>query len=99
MDAENHPTKGFQVRPGWHALAKPEAPHLSIKGRQWFIVEIDKFTKHERPESQGGIWFLADRMKVVAALDKSIKTVNYSPKKSRQSKRKILQTEFDFGSI
>jgi len=61
--AENHPTKGFKVRPGWHCCAKPEAPHLSPKGRVWLEVEIEGVTEHKRPESQGGLWYTADRIK------------------------------------
>lgn len=96
MDAENHPTKGFQVRAGWHSMAKPEAPHLSIKGRKWFLVEIEDFTSHQRPESQGGQWYLSNRMRVVAPLPDHVKTINYLGKKSS---KKSLQTEFDFGNI
>ena len=40
LHAENHPTKGFALRPGWHCTAKPDAPHLSSKGRVWVKVEI-----------------------------------------------------------
>jgi hypothetical protein len=96
MDAENHPTKGFQVRAGWHAMAKPEAPHLSIKGRQWFLVEISDFVAHKRPDKQGGLWYLANRMRVIAPLPDHVKTVNYTPKKNC---KKDLQTEFDFGNL
>lgn len=80
MDAESHPTKGFQVRPGWHVMAKPEAPHLSIKGRAWYSVEVEAAVEYNRPESQGGKWFLASRMKLVAPVSRSVKTVNYIPK-------------------
>lgn len=64
--AECHPTKGFKVRPGWHVCGSPNAPHLSMKGRVWRRVEIDNFTYEERPMSQGGIWFVAMRMRVLA---------------------------------
>jgi hypothetical protein len=57
--AENHPTPGYAVRPGWHALAKAEAPHLSLKGRVWCRVSIADFERFVRPEAQGGIWFLS----------------------------------------
>ena len=43
MDAELNPTKGFAVRKGWHCTLKPEAPHLSDKGRVWVEVEVDDF--------------------------------------------------------
>ena len=65
LEAECHPTKGFAVRPGWHCTAKPEAPHLSPKGRVWIEVEIEDYTEFVRPAAQGGLWFLAKRMKVI----------------------------------
>lgn len=66
--AEDHPTKGFAHRPGWHALLKPEAPHLSEKDRAWYRVEIEEYEIHERPESQGGKWALAKRMRVIGRI-------------------------------
>lgn len=68
MTAKDIPTRGYAHRPGWHAMAKPEAPHLSPKGRQWFKVEIEDHVQYERPVSQGGIWYLAQRMKILEAL-------------------------------
>jgi hypothetical protein len=65
LNAELHPTKKFQVRKGWHVMDKPTAPHLSIKGRAWFLVDIEDFEVIKRPESQGGKWYLANRMKVI----------------------------------
>lgn len=65
VDAEDHPTKGFARRPGWHCCLKPEAPHLSLKGRVWCEVEIENFRYFERPEAQGGKWVLANKMKVI----------------------------------
>ena len=61
--SECHPTKGFAVRQGWHCTSKPEAPHLSKKGRVWLKVEIEEYTEFKRPESQGGLWFLADKIR------------------------------------
>ena len=68
MDAECHPTKGFAVRQGWHTTGAPHAPHLSKNGRVWLKVEIDDYERLERPESQGGLWYLAQRMKVIGEL-------------------------------
>lgn len=68
MDAELHPRKGFSVRQGWRCTLEPNAPHLSEKGRVWVIVEIDDYTYYNRPESQGGTWVLAQRMKVLREL-------------------------------
>jgi len=63
-DAEEHPTKGFAFRPGWHCCAAPNAPHLSTKNRVWCRVSIGGYTEHQRPESQGGLWYTAEFMKI-----------------------------------
>ena len=70
MEAQNYPTKGFAERPGWHCTAEPRAPHLKMKlksgeVRVWKKVLIEDFTEFERPESQGGLWFLAKRMMIL----------------------------------
>ena len=70
MVAENFPTNGFAVRPGWHCTAKPYAPHLKMKlktgeVRVWKKVLINNFTEVIRPENQGGLWFLANRMMII----------------------------------
>lgn len=72
MEAEDHPTKGYAHRPGWHCCLKPIAPHLTTKGRVWIEVEIQDYKKYNRPESQGGTWVLANRMKVVKVLENII---------------------------
>lgn len=53
LAAENHPTKGFKERPGWHVMAEPHTPHLSPKGRQWYMVEVACFNTIKRPQRQG----------------------------------------------
>jgi len=68
LKAEDHPTKGFAHRPGWHATTKPEAPHLSEKGRIWCKVLLRGVKKYARPESQGGSWLLARQLKVLEVL-------------------------------
>lgn len=68
LPAGDHPTKGFAHRPGWHCTLAPVAPHLNEKGRAWFKVEVEDFRKFNRPESQGGTWVLAERMRVVGPL-------------------------------
>lgn len=68
MDAESHPTKGFAVRQGWHCTLQPKAPHLSEKGRLWVKVEIEDTELYDRPESQGGTWVLAQKMKIIKEL-------------------------------
>lgn len=65
LPAESHPTSGFKVRPYWHATSEPVAPHLSERGRAWVRVELDGVQEYARPESQGGVWYLADRMRIV----------------------------------
>lgn len=68
LQAEAHRRKGFAFRPGWHAGRLPRAPHLSPKGRVWVRVLLQGVELLKRPESQGGTWYLADRMKVVEEL-------------------------------
>ena len=70
LDAEEHPTKGFAVRKGWHCTLQPIAPHLSTRNRVWVEVEISDFEYYNRPESQGGTWVLAQRMKALRELVK-----------------------------
>ena len=65
LRAESHPTKGFALRPFWHCTDVPHAPHLSMKGRAWHEVEIENFEAYERPAKQGGIWYLADRIRIL----------------------------------
>jgi hypothetical protein len=69
LDAENHPTKGYAVRFGWHCTFQPIAPHLSTKGRVWVECEVEDYSVYPRPESQGGQWILANKMMVVKILD------------------------------
>lgn len=47
--AEEHQTKGFAFRPGWHVCSRHSAPHLSKVGRVWCRVEIKGYTNHQRP--------------------------------------------------
>ena len=63
--------KGFAFRPGWHVCSKKSAPHLSKKGRVWCLVSMDDdgwIVAHHRPLSQGGLWYTAQRIKVVRRL-------------------------------
>lgn len=73
MNAELHPKKGFAVRKGWHCTLEPKAPHLSEKNRVWVEVEIEDFEYYDRPESQGGTWVLAQRMRVIKEINNNIK--------------------------
>lgn len=68
--AENHPTKGFKERAGWHLTTLPVAPHLSMnlksgEKRVWAEVEFSDYESIDRPFNQGGTWHLAKKMKVV----------------------------------
>ena len=65
IEAESHPTKGYKYRPFWHCTSEPKAPHLSLKGRDWYEVEMDTFSGYDRPESQGRQWYLAQRIKII----------------------------------
>lgn len=77
VEAEDHRTKNYAHRPGWHVCAKPEAPHLSLAGRVWYEVEIDDYQAIHRPQRQGGTWYLAQRMRVIRPLAVGVETVNY----------------------
>ena len=73
MQAECYPTKGFAIRCGWHCCFKPFAPHLSIRlangeQRVWVECEVEDWTSYNRPESQGGSWILAQKMKIIKEL-------------------------------
>ena len=61
-------TPGFKFRPGWHACSKKSAPHLSKRGRVWCSVSLMGVTRHQRPRSQGGLWYTAEFMKVNTVL-------------------------------
>lgn len=87
MQAECYPTKGFAIRKGWHCTFIPLAPHLSIKlangeQRVWVECEVEDYATYNRPESQGGTWILAQKMKVVREL--SMNEVQQILKSARQ---------------
>jgi hypothetical protein len=70
LPAEAHRKKGFAFRPGWHCTAKPSAPHIHNKpDRVWWEVEIDDFTEFPRPRNQGGMWYLAQKIKFIKQLE------------------------------
>lgn len=64
LTAEDIPTKGYAPRYGWHCTNSPNAPHLSMKNRTWFEVEIEDYSEVKRPASQGGIWYIAKQIKI-----------------------------------
>jgi hypothetical protein len=65
LEAEEHPTDGYKFRPFWHCTEKPNAPHLSEKDRIWLKVEISDYEEFDRPEYQGGKWYLAKNMRIL----------------------------------
>ena len=65
LPAEDIPTKGYAHRPGWHCCCQPYAPHLSERGRVWYVVELEGVRMMRRPASQGGTWYLAEKMCVI----------------------------------
>ena len=71
MDAESHPTKGYAYRPYWHCTSLPIAPHLKKEGRVWVECEIEEYSEFIRPDSQGGKWYLAGKIKLLNIVDKS----------------------------
>lgn len=73
LQAECHPTPGFAVRKGWHCCFQPVAPHLKEtlscgEHRVWVEVDVEDWDTYDRPESQGGKWILAQRMKAIREL-------------------------------
>ena len=67
-EGKSYPTKGFAVRKGFHCTLTPVAPHLSTNNRVWVEVELQDYEHYDRPESQGGTWVLAQKMKVIREL-------------------------------
>jgi hypothetical protein len=70
-DAEEHRTKGYAFRPGWHLCARPVAPHLSVNDRRvWCMVEFEHRETMNRPQHQGGTWYLGSQMRILGELCK-----------------------------
>jgi len=65
LPAESHPTAGYKYRPFWHCTSEPNAPHLKLEGRAWYRVEIEDFTEQKRSKRQGGLWYLANKLKIL----------------------------------
>lgn len=70
LEAKEITTKGFSSRRGWHCTFKMSAPHLKLnlsngEKRIWVQVEIKNYTEYKRPETQGGTWLLAEKMKIL----------------------------------
>ena len=70
LQAECIPTKGFAVRKGFHCCFEQNAPHLKLQlangeKRVWVECEVEDWETYNRPESQGGAWILAQKMKLL----------------------------------
>ena len=78
FQAEAHRTKGYAFRPGWHCCSTPNAPHLSMKGRVWCEVDIQDWEKMVRPAAQGGMWYLAKRLRMIGELWMQTSSAVYS---------------------
>lgn len=72
MRAEDHKTKGFAHRPGWHVAPAPFAPHLTEKGRIWMHVEISDYVVLVRPDIQGKAWWIARWMRVLDPVEEHL---------------------------
>ena len=93
LTAKSYPTKGFAIRPHWHCTSQPVAPHLSTKGRAWFEVEMKDYTEFSRPEQQGGLWYLANKIKIIKWAElKPLKSNGYQ---TPCCKREIPEYEYD----
>ena len=74
LEADCFPTNGFAVRKGWHCCFLPIAPHLKEKlasgeKRVWVECEVEEVVTYNRPESQGGAWILAQKLKAIKILN------------------------------
>lgn len=83
------PRKSFAPRKGYHLCFIPFAPHLKInlasgEHRVWVECEVENWESYDRPESQGGAWILAQRMKINRIL--TMKEVNEILKANEKEK-------------
>lgn len=70
LESYCYPTKGFAVREGWHCTAEPHAPHLKMnlangEERVWKKVLMEDYEEIQRPENQGGLWYIAKKIKIL----------------------------------
>jgi len=64
--AEEHRTKGYAYRPGWHICKAPVAPHLRQTGeRVWCRVSFVHRATLQRPDHQGGTWYLGSALRIL----------------------------------
>jgi len=68
LEAEKHhdeSDKGFKYRPFFHCTSEPKAPHLSMKNRAWYEIEMKDYTNMQRPTNQGGLWYLSNNIRII----------------------------------
>ena len=75
LHAKEVPTKGYKIRKGWHCLPQPVADHLSKKDRVWCIVKMYNYKKIDRPENQGGTWYVAQKIIVLGEISMSFELI------------------------
>lgn len=73
LQAECIPTPNFAIRKGYHCTFEMNAPHLKMKlangeQRVWVECLVEDYETYDRPESQGGCWILANKMKIIKIL-------------------------------
>jgi len=83
LEAEHHPTKGFSPRQGFHCAPQPRVPHMlddvSFEQRVWVECEIEDFVQYKVPKSQGGMWYLAQRIRHINILTpKQVEMINHN---------------------
>ena len=79
LDAECFPTKGFAERAFWHCTDQPHATHLKMElksgeKRVWRKVLMHDYEEFQRPDNQGGMWYLAKRIIILS--DVMIKVID-----------------------
>ena len=68
------PHPGLAHRPGFHCTHAPYAPHIKMRlkngeERVWCTVKLSgEITPHQRPASQGGLWYTAEKMRLLREL-------------------------------
>ena len=68
------PHPGLAHRPGFHCTRAPCAPHIKMRlkngeERVWCTVKLSgEITPHQRPASQGGLWYTAEKMRLLREL-------------------------------
>ena len=67
----SYPHPRLALRPGWHCCGEMRAPHIKMRlkngeQRVWARVIMSPGARPDkRPESQGGLWWLAPRIQIL----------------------------------